>query len=140
MVLPLSEYLNQYVVGFLFRQALGVTEVALIEKQKPAWQAGLLNGIGGKIEVGESPIVAMRREFKEEAGAEIKEWKHFVTLNQPYVAFFTSRTPAKIETMETEKIDWYAVDDIPFLETVPNLRWLIPLALMDEPFHGYITC
>jgi 8-oxo-dGTP pyrophosphatase MutT (NUDIX family) len=30
-------------------------EVLLIEKQKPAWQRGKLNGVGGKIEPGENP-------------------------------------------------------------------------------------
>jgi len=36
------------VCGFLIHKPLML--VALVRKQKPAWQAGLLNGIGGKIE------------------------------------------------------------------------------------------
>jgi hypothetical protein len=38
---------QDYVVGFLFRNNL--SEVALIKKDRPAWQAGHLNGIGGKL-------------------------------------------------------------------------------------------
>lgn len=36
-------------------------------KNKPDWQKGCLNGIGGKIEEGEKPIDAVFRELEEEA-------------------------------------------------------------------------
>lgn len=55
---------QQYVVGLAVNQGW----VALIRKAKPAWQAGRLNGIGGKVEPGEDPQLAMAREFEEEAG------------------------------------------------------------------------
>jgi 8-oxo-dGTP pyrophosphatase MutT (NUDIX family) len=55
---------REYVVGFCINGDR--SEVLLIEKQKPAWQRGKLNGVGGKIEPGESPIDAMIREFREE--------------------------------------------------------------------------
>lgn len=42
--------------------------VLLIEKDKPEWQKGLLNGIGGKVEQGESIVDATLREFQEETG------------------------------------------------------------------------
>ena len=38
----------KYVVGFAFNKEK--TKVLLIKKTKPDWQAGQLNGIGGKIE------------------------------------------------------------------------------------------
>lgn len=56
----------QYVLGFMFNEA--ESKVILIFKNRPAWQAGKLNGIGGKIEEGETPIQAMNREFAEETG------------------------------------------------------------------------
>jgi len=59
---------KQIVVGFMFNRHGDA--VVLIEKKKPDWQKGLLNGVGGKIEVMESPIDAMVREFKEETGAD----------------------------------------------------------------------
>lgn len=40
--------------------------VLLVRKAKPEWQKGLLNGIGGKVEPGESVLEATVREFKEE--------------------------------------------------------------------------
>lgn len=56
-----------YVAGFLFSENL--LSVALIRKEKPAWQKGCLNAIGGKIEENETPFEAMKREFTEEAGS-----------------------------------------------------------------------
>lgn len=55
-----------YVCGFMFSPTL--TQVVLIEKKKPSWQKGLLNGVGGKVEPREEPSYAMAREFKEETG------------------------------------------------------------------------
>jgi len=55
----------RYVCGFMFDTDLRY--VLLIRKNRPAWQAGLLNGIGGKIEPGETARRAMAREMWEEA-------------------------------------------------------------------------
>lgn len=58
---------TKYVLGFAFYQ----DQVLLIRKTRPKWQAGLLNGIGGKVEsFDENNQVAMRREFVEETGIE----------------------------------------------------------------------
>lgn len=38
----------EYTCGFMMNRSLGL--VALVRKQKPLWQAGLLNGIGGSLE------------------------------------------------------------------------------------------
>jgi len=55
---------HRYVVGFLFSE--DQSRVLLVWKNRPAWQNGKLNGVGGKIEAGETPLQAMEREFKEE--------------------------------------------------------------------------
>lgn len=38
-----------------FALSLGVREVLLIHKDRPAWQAGRWNGIGDEVEPGEDP-------------------------------------------------------------------------------------
>src|SRR5215208_5596620 len=71
--------MQTYACGFLFspdRQ-----RVLLIRKRRPAWQAGKLNGVGGKIERDESPAEAMRREFREEAGLDVRDWQEVLTLS-----------------------------------------------------------
>src|SRR5690606_5219308 len=122
-----------YVVGFLFRPGTG--EVALIRKQRPEWQRGLLNGVGGKIELGESAIEAMRREFREEAGADIVDWRPFALLHwrRDVIHFFTSRAPARLESKTDEPVAWYPTHWFPILPLVPNLRWLVPLAYHGAP-------
>jgi 8-oxo-dGTP diphosphatase len=56
---------QKYVLGFAFDKS---DNVILVRKQKPKWQKGLLNGVGGKIEIGETSSDAMFREFREETG------------------------------------------------------------------------
>ena len=43
-------------------------DVLLVLKDRPPWQAGMLNLVGGKIEKGETPEEAALRELKEESG------------------------------------------------------------------------
>lgn len=57
---------RRYVVGFIF--SLDRQSVLLIRKNRPQWQLGKLNGIGGEIEKGETPHAAMTRECAEECG------------------------------------------------------------------------
>lgn len=65
--LHLSDF-RHYVCGFAFTED---GRVLLIRKARPDWQAGLLNGIGGKVEKGETPTGAMMREFEEETDARV---------------------------------------------------------------------
>lgn len=66
--------MKSYVLGFIFEA--GTENILLIEKNRPTEQAGKLNGIGGKIESGESPEHAIIREVEEETGLNIskEEW------------------------------------------------------------------
>lgn len=125
--------MNFYVVGFYFDNSRD--NVLLIRKKRPAWQAGKLNGVGGHIEAGELPKEAMIREFREETELHVFEWRQFCTLTGPSyrVYFFTAfgrHVSAGCPTDEVPK--WYPVVGIMRMPTlIPNLRWLIPMAL-DE--------
>jgi 8-oxo-dGTP pyrophosphatase MutT (NUDIX family) len=127
--------LKNYVVGFMFN----FQSVALIRKARPAWQAGLWNGIGGKVEDGEFVNHAMYREFLEEAGVNtpIDSWKLFATLNGSdengeFKVYCHKRrvvsTPV-IRTMTDEPVAWHHLDSLQKIPLIPNLRWLIPFAL-----------
>ena len=74
---------RNYVCGFLVDEAWD--QVVLVKKLRPTWQAGKLNGVGGKIEtiIGEkveSPLDAMIREFKEETGNVVVNWTYYCQL------------------------------------------------------------
>jgi 8-oxo-dGTP pyrophosphatase MutT (NUDIX family) len=66
--------MNQYVLCFAHPQPHAHwPEVLLIEKKKPAWQAGRYNLPGGKIEPEETIHKAASRELQEETGIECPE-------------------------------------------------------------------
>jgi 8-oxo-dGTP diphosphatase len=128
--------MQNYVVGFLHDEH----DVVLIKKNRPDWQRGLLNGIGGHIEETDFwPVHAMTREFEEETGVHIHEldWDHFLTLEGPeatiYVYAYADQNGLMktVDTKTDEEVDIY---DMTYLDdwdtmTVPNLRWIIPLMM-----------
>jgi 8-oxo-dGTP diphosphatase len=125
---------RELVVGFLFDK--GFTHVALIRKLKPARQAGRLNGIGGKVEPGEAPLAAMRREFMEEAGLDIEDWNLFNKMTGPngtefslYFYWAVGDVHA-VRTMEAEHVSVVPVATAlsGALQTLGNLPWLVALA------------
>lgn len=123
------------VVGFLFSKDL--KKVALIKKNKPAWQAGRLNGVGGKAKVGENIYDSMSREFREETGAEVFGWARYFTLNVPDVCtvhFFKAFGDLSLVSTTDEEIIWVPLHEIESPldgepTVLPNLKWLIPMAL-----------
>lgn len=130
--------MSKYVCGFAFN--LKQDKVALIEKIKPTWQAGLLNGIGGKLEDGEVSHEAMAREFEEEAGMVIPYncWEEFARVsgaNLPdsnvwkvHFMRVVGVDLSQLKSMEEEQVRICQVSPLP-TNVIPNLRWLIPLAL-----------
>ena len=135
---PKRQPVARYVVGFLFVD--GVNTVLLIRKKRPAWQAGRLNGPGGKVEPGETFLQAMRREFTEEIEyAGIDAWEHFATLHAvspdaAQIAFFRAViTPREAPHVihphleYDERPEWVRTDPLPDA-VLPNLHFLIPMA------------
>lgn len=123
-----------YVCGFLFHGDW----VLLVKKKKPVWQAGLLNGIDGKVEKFETVGECMRREFLEETGRDVVDFKLFATESgRDYkVYFYKSHLPsdeewrAKYTNDVGEKLTWIHPQRFDLHHAVVgNLNWLIPLAL-----------
>lgn len=123
---------TKYVAGFLFSDDLET--VALIRKNRPKWQAGLLNGIGGHIEDNDrSPLHAMQREFHEETGSYIEDWKHYARISEEgqftVDFFFATGDLGKLRTMTDESVVVIDVNRLETHQTIENLPWLIPLAI-----------
>ena len=122
-----------YVLGFMFDKK--TKQVLLIMKNRPKWQRGKLNGIGGHIEPRDkSPKHAMAREFKEETGIETIpdkwgqvclmsgiDWNVYVfrTFNDD-IFNYQNRTDEKCRLEEIKNLPEFVI---------PNLRWLIPFSL-----------
>ena len=128
-----------YVVGFLFNREL--TQVVLIKKNRPTWQAGRYNGIGGKIEASDKDLyAAMEREFKEETGKECTHWDLFGYIeNSTYRVYCFCGIAEDINTVRsiTDEIVsiWkvYQIEGCHYL--IPNLQWLIPMAIWRLKRH-----
>jgi 8-oxo-dGTP diphosphatase len=129
-----------YVAGFMLD--LDTQEVALIRKNKPAWQAGKLNAIGGKIESGEAPLAAMIREFEEETAYFTKEddWRHFAALVGSHWCchfFVTVGHLISLESPEEEKVE---IHDIALIsqrqDVIENIPWLLALAIDAMKSNG----
>jgi 8-oxo-dGTP diphosphatase len=133
---PLPGQGRAYVVGFAYCGDL----VVLIKKQRPEWQRGRLNGVGGKVEPGENPHAAMVREFREETGLDVPEWTKKATFTgtepeggAPYIvhvfsAFVGYGRITNVATVTDEAVLLYNARKLPGI-VMPNLRWMVPLAL-----------
>jgi len=119
------------VVGYVFDGDL----VLLIRKNRPNWQSGKLNGIGGHIELNETPIEAMRRECIEECGLDIENWKNICYMEgkdwelEIFAAKVSIGRIGKAESRTDEQVEIYDANRIWEEETVPNVKWLIPMCL-----------
>jgi 8-oxo-dGTP diphosphatase len=128
------------VVGYLFDQDL--SNVLLLRKAHPEWQAGRLNGVGGHCEqIDISFADTMRREFFEEVGIDIPkvEWRQVAEMyshDWMVVAFcvvapFATLQAAVVNTANMEeKAEILPVCSLCATEgIIGNVRWLVPMAI-----------
>lgn len=127
----------RYVAGFALdadrRFAL------LVRKNKPAWQAGRLNGVGGRIEPHDATAMdAMHREWAEEVSPDVEvTWRELLTLRSGDVeiVFFVgaadrAQLAARDQTRNDigEVLEFHALTEVTSAGALPNLSWLLPLA------------
>ena len=141
-----------YVVGF----ATQGMYVALIKKTHPDWQKGKLNGIGGHIELSESPHQTMVREFYEETAYKTNEdqWNLFLHAKSPEeditditinIYYFISQnngielkelistTDEKIHILPTEYVICGRY------KTIWNTPWILSMGLFDSTDYKTIN-
>lgn len=121
-----------YCCGFIF--SMDYEKLLLIKKNKPVWQNGKLNGIGGKQESGETTHDSMVRECKEECDLTINKWDFLASIRNyqaDYIVdFFISCYPDldDVKQLTKEKLVVINPNKLP-KNLIPNLNWLIPFAL-----------
>lgn len=126
-----------YVLAFLFTPDRD--KVWLIRKQKPSWQVGCLNGIGGKLlDPDEPPIDAIVRELKEETDLTILPEdlyevgvikSDYHDQNGFFISVYAGTTTAELRTMEIEEVGLYDLNALPSEKTIPNLKVLVEACL-----------
>lgn len=98
--------MKTYVLGFAFSSDLN--SLVLIHKNKPDWQKGKLNGIGGSVEAHEPAKAAMQREFAEEAGVMMPVWDHF---GQLFVTDGSAEVELFATTMDLSQVRRGVIDE-----------------------------
>ncbi len=103
-----------------------------MEKTRPAWQAGRVNALGGKVRDGEPISAAARREVREEAGADVAAWDLVLVWRDAQYTMHVVRAfddaALGAVTAEDQRVFLADVDALP-ATVIDNLRWLVPLAL-----------
>ena len=121
-----------YVLALLFTPDR--RRVVLMRKTRPAWQAGRVNALGGKLAAGERAADAARREVREEAGVDVDDsaWEEFLVWDDPVYRMHAVRAfhdaATRAHTAEDQEVFLADTDALP-PNLIDNLRWLIPLAL-----------
>ncbi len=130
--------LDRYVVGFAFSESL--QSLLVVEKQRPPWMVGLLNGVGGHIESGELPAAAMRRECWEETRL-VLEWQYRGVLEgvnnddrqfECHVFYAYDDKIWSFQQVEEEPLSIVAVTDLGSRRTVAGLSFLIPFGMCPD--------
>ena len=111
-------------------------------KIKEIWQPGKWALVGGGVEKDETPQQAVEREILEEVGLEIKKFvKTFTIQRNPdsieyiFACRYTG-DPTEIELNdENTNYGWYDVDEMKFLDIVPNLIEYVTLAFTGKKYE-----
>jgi 8-oxo-dGTP diphosphatase len=128
--------MKHYVLGLVFDA--NANQLLLIEKLRPEWQAGRWNGIGGKIEEGETPLEAMQRESTEEINRNYI-FEHRITFTCPggtvfvFVTHSNENNHIYYEQVEDEKLAVFPLSGLP-VGLMNNMKWIIPLCLANVQF------
>lgn len=128
--------MKKYSLGFAF-DASG-KYVVLIQKQRPTWQAGQWNGVGGHVEEGETFWQCMVREFREETTVDTYEsdWSPLGVISgsgfEVHVFALFNDSIYKAQTNTDESVSVVKVSNLGAVKTISNLSWLIPAALDNQ--------
>ena len=122
--------MKKYVVGIVFNEH----KILLIRKNRPTWQAGGLNGVGGKVKEYENFYDAMVRECSEECNLVLTSWAYLglLTDNINYeVQYFRAFAPSFeiVRTNTDEAIEIYNISELNYGALIPPTDIFVRLAM-----------
>ncbi|MFO0618237.1 MAG: 8-oxo-dGTP diphosphatase [Polyangiaceae bacterium] len=118
-------------------------EILLIRKKR-GLGAGKVNGPGGRLDPGETPLQAALREIAEELRVQVETAREVGQLSFQFVDGYKLHCHVfraddcvgdAVETDEAVPL-WTPVDAIPFDEMWADDRLWLPLLLEEKPFRG----
>ncbi len=119
----------------------------LLAKKLRGFGAGKFNGVGGKVEAGESVEQAMLRETFEEINIVPTEYKmlgkidfeEYVKGEKNKVTMYLFRATdysGELKTSEEMQPFWFDFDQIPYQNMFEDAKFWMPFLLENEPFYG----
>lgn len=142
--------MKKYVLTFIWSEQYRT--VLLISKNKPKWQKGLLNGIGGKYEDEDRTVFhAATREILEETGLVIEEkslYQFAEIVGNDYIVYcFTcninSNKFGEYKTLTDESVYSYnwrnMICEGIYDYIVPNLEFIVPLSKRKDYYTVFYT-
>lgn len=120
----------------------------LLAMKKRGFGEGKYNGVGGKIEGGETPDEAMMRETKEEIlvaptqyeKVGIIEFDEFYKGQKERVMFhlyIASEWQGEPTESEEMKPEWFDIQNIPYDRMFPDDKYWLPLILEGKKIKAY---
>ncbi|KAJ1096344.1 hypothetical protein NDU88_001487 [Pleurodeles waltl] len=118
----------------------------LLGMKKRGFGAGRWNGFGGKVQKGETIEEAAKRELLEESGLTVDELHkvgnikfEFVGSNELMDVHIFRAENYSGEPTESEEMrpQWFALDNIPFVQMWPDDVYWFPIMLQKKKFLGY---
>ncbi|HLU23871.1 MAG TPA: 8-oxo-dGTP diphosphatase [Bacillaceae bacterium] len=116
--------------------------ILLLNRENPEWM-GIWNGVGGKIDAGETPLQCILREVEEETGIvlDTAEYKGIVSWISGGMYVFVAELPDEFHfatPVKTDEgiLDWKKIDWIlhPHNQGMANLKYFLP-AILNDPIN-----
>ena len=105
-----------YVVGIV----TDGSKILLLRKNNPDWQKGLYNGVGGKVDLDETPLEAIKRGCQKEVGLEISNWSEIETISLQsgvdltyFFAVIEEEELKKAQGLEDERVEFFDINNLP---------------------------
>lgn len=123
----------------------------LLAMKKRGFGAGKWNGVGGKIEVGETIENALVRETVEEIGVTPSSWRAVAELDfiqdaetdEPWhmyvYAYLCEAWEGEPSESEEMKPQWYSIDSIPYAVMWDDDEYWLPRVLEGDKVVGTFT-
>jgi len=116
----------------------------LLHYKKRGHGRGKWNGVGGKIEKGETPEECARREAMEEMGIEVKNLEkigiiNFYNVNGEDWLVYIFRGEIEGEPRESEESypKWFSLGSIPYEDMWEDDQYWLPLVINGVKFHAH---